>query len=207
MKNKIAALSLKLAQTDDDTSCSALNRLRAKLRELMKGGQKADNQVSMVVEKSIETMVELSKSCEDLKSENEKLLVEIEALRRKLGQASQMNEMGLQSSNLMEGQADSSDLNDKIEKYEALVADLMRQLAEKDETINDLEKRLYDEKIISGQFEQDLDKMTISQKALMKEVSAMKDELKKRDDKVIKKILNKANLIKVINEKFLFSGY
>ena len=133
-------MNLKIAQLDDDTSCSALNRLRAKLRELMKGGQKADNQVSMVVEKSIETMVELSKGCEDLKSENETLLAQLEKLRK--------------------------------------------QLAEKDKMISDLENKLFAERTVSGQLVEDLDKMTISHKALMKEVISMKEELKKRDDKV-----------------------
>lgn len=151
---------------DDDSSCSALNRLRAKLRELMKGGQRADQQVSMVVEKSIETMVELSKGCEDLKSENENLLAQLEALRKKLA-------------------PDVSELHDKIKKCETLIADLKRQLVEKDQIINNLERKIFDEKRVSGQLEEDLDKMSVSHKALMKELAAMKDELKKRDEKVL----------------------
>lgn len=62
-----------MAEAEDDTSCAALNRLRAKLRELMKNGEEADRQVADVVERSMDTMVDLSKGCEELKLDNERL--------------------------------------------------------------------------------------------------------------------------------------
>lgn len=45
MRDTISHLKLKLAEAEEDTSCAALNRLRAKLRELMKDGQKIVQQV------------------------------------------------------------------------------------------------------------------------------------------------------------------
>lgn len=58
MRDEISCLRLRLAEAEEDTSCAALNRLRAKLRELMKDGQKADQQVPV------------SKSREDLRVVN-----------------------------------------------------------------------------------------------------------------------------------------
>lgn len=153
---------------DDDTSCAALNRLRAKLRELMKGGQKTDHEVSVVVEKSIETMMELSKSCSDLKSENENLLAQLEALQRKLGP----------------DQTDFSECHEKLEKFEALVADLKKELIDKDQAVADLKNANYNQRSASEQLELDLDKMNVSHKALMNEVDAMKNELMQKDAKV-----------------------
>ena len=81
LRKTIANLQVTLQEAREDSSCAALNRLRAKLRELMKDGEKGDQQVSSAVEKSIESMVELSKSCDEFRRENERLLAEVETLK------------------------------------------------------------------------------------------------------------------------------
>ncbi|KAG5347798.1 FAZ1 protein, partial [Acromyrmex charruanus] len=83
MRDTISHLKLKLVEAEEDTSCAALNRLRAKLRELMKDGQKADQQVSVVVERSMQTSVDLSKSYEDL-LRTERLQAEPTQIRRSI---------------------------------------------------------------------------------------------------------------------------
>jgi hypothetical protein len=47
----------------------------------MKDGKKGDQQVPCALEKSIETLVELSKSSDELRKENERLLTEVETLK------------------------------------------------------------------------------------------------------------------------------
>lgn len=168
MRAKIAALNLRIEEMDDDTSCAALNRLRGKLRELMKGGQKTDHEVSSVMEKSIETMMELSKSCSDLKSENENLLAQLEALQRKLGPDG----------------GNFAECHEKLEKFEALVADLKKELIDKSQVVGDLENVNYNQRRISEQLEIDLDKITVSRNALMNEFDALKSELIQKDAKV-----------------------
>jgi hypothetical protein len=48
MRDVITHLKLKLEEAEEDTSCATLNRLRAKLRELMKDRPTVVQQVSMI---------------------------------------------------------------------------------------------------------------------------------------------------------------
>ena len=161
---------MKLAQVEEDISCPAIYRLRAKLRELMKG-QVAEEQVSKVVEKSIETLVDLSKSCDDLRLENERLLDELANLRRVLAdhERKEVPESILRTAETVTvpEYVDISDLLDKLNNCEDTVTDLRKQLEEKDKLIDALNKEL--ESIVS-----------------QKDLEAMKEDLRRKEDKVSK---------------------
>lgn len=162
----ISHLKLKLAQTEEDVSCPAIYRLRAKLRELMKGGQTADQQVSKVVERSIETLADLSKGCDDLRLENERLLAEIAELRRAL--AEQKSTKTVETTTVPE-YVDVEELLQKLKDCEQAVADLKQQLDEKDKLIDSLNKEL---------------ETMVNQQDLLDQIEALKAELQRKDDKV-----------------------
>lgn len=81
LRNTIANLESRLQEAKDDSCCVALNRLREKLREMMRDGKMGDQQMSFAVDKSIGALVELSKDCDDLREENRRLLAEVETLK------------------------------------------------------------------------------------------------------------------------------
>ena len=168
LRDIISDLRLRLAQAKEDISCPAIYRLRAKLRELMKD-QMAEEQVSKVVEKSIETLVDLSKSCDDLRLENERLLDELANLRRVLAdyEGKEVPESVLRTVETVTvpEYVDISDLLDKLNNCEDTVADLRKQLEEKDKLIDALNKEL--ESIVS-----------------QKDLEAMKEDLRRKEDKV-----------------------
>lgn len=182
LRDTISHLKLKLAQTEEDVSCPAIYRLRAKLRELMRGGQTADQQVTKVVERSIETLVDLSKSCEDLRLENERLSAELAELRRALADlekkqlAEEYRAAGLREESLKTVETttvpeyiDVSELLQKLQDCELVVSDLKHRLGEKDNVIDALRK--------------ELDAM-IAEQDLLDQIAAMKEELARKDDKV-----------------------
>lgn len=180
----ISHLKLKLAQAEEDVSCPAIYRLRAKLRELMKEGQTADQQVSKVVERSIETLVELSESCGDLRLENERLLSEVAELRDALAK---MKEHELEFDPMMRTidtttvpeYVDIDELLEKLKNCEDTVADLRKQLDEKDTLIDSLNKEL---------------ETMVSQMGLQEQIEAMAEELKRKDEKVpLENLFNPTN--------------
>jgi hypothetical protein len=57
---------LRLAQNEKDVSCPAIYRLKDEVRDLVKR-ESAERRISKVVEKSIVTSVDLSKSRDDLR--------------------------------------------------------------------------------------------------------------------------------------------
>lgn len=182
LRDTISLLKLKLAQTEEDVSCPAIYRLRAKLRELMRGGQTADQQVTKVVERSIETLVDLSKSCEDLRLENERLSAELAELRGALAdlekkqlaeeyRAADLREESLKTveTATVPEYIDVSELLQKLQDCELVVSDLKDRLGEKDNVIDALRK--------------ELDAM-IAEQDLLDQIAAMKEELARKDDKV-----------------------
>lgn len=74
----MSQLRLKLAAAEEDISCATVNRLRSKIRELMGDGQRVDQQVPAVVERSTEQ----PGICEELRTENERLRAELTRVRR-----------------------------------------------------------------------------------------------------------------------------
>lgn len=176
----ISHLKLRLVEVEEDVSCPAIYRLRAKLRDLMKGGQMPEQPVAKVVERSIETLGDLSKSCDDLRAENDRLLAELEELRRALAslEEKELPAPEIQYRAIPQKTAetttvpeyiDVSELTQKLKDCEEAVADLRRQLDEKNGIIDSLNK--------------DLETM-VSQKDLLDEIAAMKAELQRREDKV-----------------------
>lgn len=172
LRDMVSDLRLKLAQTEEDISCPAIYRLRAKLRDLMKG-EAVEQQISKVVEKSIETLADLSKSCDDLRLENERLLAQVTDLRSALVdlKGKEMPETILQTAETttVPEYIDISDLLYKLNNCEDAVADLRKQLEQRDEQIDALNKEL---------------ESMISQKGLEEQIEAMKEELRRKDDKV-----------------------
>lgn len=173
LRDMISDLRLKLAQTEEDISCPAIYRLRAKLRDLMKG-EAAEQQISKVVEKSIETLVDLSKSCDDLRLENERLLAQVTDLRSALvdleGKETPETILQTAETTTVPEYIDISDLLHKLNNCEDIVADLRKQLEQRDEQIDALNKEL---------------ESIISQKGLEEQIEAMKEELRRKDDKVL----------------------
>lgn len=173
LRDMISDLRLKLAQTEEDISCPAIYRLRAKLRDLMKG-EAAEQQISKVVEKSIETLVDLSKNCDDLRLENERLLAQVTDLRSALvdleGKKTPETILQTAETTTVPEYIDISDLLYKLNNCEDIVADLRKQLEERDEQIDALNKEL---------------ESMISQKGLEEQIEAMKEELRRKDDKVL----------------------
>lgn len=148
-------------ETEEDVSCPAIYRLRAKLRELMKGGQQ--------VAKS---------DCDDLRAENDRLLAEIAELRHELSSPEErevtmrmFQPKSVETTTVPE-YIDVSELLQKLKDCEETVSELREQLAEKENLVNSLKKEL---------------EGTIDQKKLLDEIEAMKAELQKKDDKVLTK--------------------
>lgn len=131
MRDTISHLKLKLVEAEEDTSCAALNRLRAKLRELMKDGQKADQQVQpVVVERSMQTWVDLSKSHEDpLRAEYERQQAELTQIHRSMrAVVTPVSEERVLPS---EEETDTSALLSQLRNCEARLAELKARLDEK----------------------------------------------------------------------------
>lgn len=112
MRDIISNLKLKLAQTEEDVSCPAIYRLRAKLRDLMKG------QTNL--------------------GENDHLLAEIDELRRGLGgrEKREVVETRAMDTATVPEYADVSDLLKKLNDCEDVVGDLERKLEEKDDKVS-----------------------------------------------------------------------
>ena len=170
MRDMISHLKLKLVEAEEDTSCAALNRLRAKLRELMKDGQKVDQQVSVVVERSMQTS-DPSKRYEDL-LRTERLQAELTQIRRSMKEVvTPVSEEIVVSADAKE--EDVSALLSQLRNCKMLLAELKMHLDE---------KTAYTEALRS---ELDQLKASIVRPATMiDEVVEMKEELEKSDDKV-----------------------
>lgn len=159
----ISELKLKLARTEEEVSCPAIHRLRAKLRDLMKG-------------EPIETLVSISKSCEDLRSENDRLKGEMTDLKRALAQCEQKmkdieepREVKVVETVTVPEYIDIEDLMNKLNNCEQTVANLTKELEEKNNKIDALKK--------------ELEQMAIL-KSLEEQIAIMKQDLKKKDEKV-----------------------
>lgn len=159
----ISELKLKLAQTEENVTCPAIHRLRAKLRDLMKG-------------EPIETLVSISKSCEDLRSENENLKAEMANLKRALAQCEakikdieEPKEVKVVETVTVPEYVDIEDLLNKLNNCEQTVANLTKELEEKNNKIDALNK--------------ELEQMLIL-KSLEEQIMIMKQDLKKKDEKV-----------------------
>ncbi|KAI4504407.1 hypothetical protein M0802_000878 [Mischocyttarus mexicanus] len=192
-KERISQLRLKLAEAEDDTSCAALNRLRAKLRELMKNGEEVDRQVADVVEKSMDTMLDLSKGCEELKLNNERL----RRLLEDLGMSPEEIDEYLKNfpgdpiayrSEFKEIQESPQNkllnLEKELKDCEKAMKGMKDQLDEKTAALESLTKELEREKSSSFAFASDLDKVSVSYKILMEEIAAAKAELQRKDEKI-----------------------
>jgi len=178
MRDTISHLKLKLVEAEEDTSCAALNRLRAKLRELMKDGQKADQQVSMV-ERSMQTSVDLSKSYEDLlRIENERLRVELTQIRLSMKEI-------VKPVVEDEEETDMSALLSQLRNCETLLAELKTHLDEKTAYAEALRSELDQLKASVAAPTLDLDQVTVSPAIMMDEMAEMKEEPEKLDDKVL----------------------
>jgi len=184
MRDTISHLKLKLVEAEEDTSCAALNRLRAKLRELMKDGQKADQQVSMV-ERSMQTSVDLSKSYEDLlRTENERLRVELTQIRLSMKEVVRpVVEESVLPLPTDEEETDMSALLNQLRNCETLLAELKTHLDEKTAYAEALRSELDQLKASVAAPTLDLDQVTVSP-AIMDEMAEMKEEPEKPDDKV-----------------------
>lgn len=164
MRDAISHLKLKLAQAEEESSCAAVNRLRAKLRELMKDGQKADQQVPMVVERSMQTLADVSKSYEDLRVENERLQTELTQIRRSMEEV---------AASLLEGtvarpedsRIEMSALLTRLQNCEALLAVYRTQLDEKTAYAEALLSELEVQKTSAAALALELDRLTVSYEA------------------------------------------
>lgn len=180
MRDTISHLKLKIVEAEEDTSCAALNRLRAKLRELMKDGQKVDQQVPMVVEKSMQTSADLSKSYEDLlRTENERLQAELTQIRRSMKEVvTPISEKDVLP--IDEEETDTSVLLNQLRNCETLLAELKTHLDEKTAYVEALQSELEQQKAAIAAPVLDLDQMIVSPAAVTAE---MKEEPEKPDDK------------------------
>jgi FtsZ-binding cell division protein ZapB len=164
---------LRLAHTEKDVNCPAIYRLKDKVRDLVKR-ESAEQRISKVVEKSIVTSVDLSKSRDDLRLENEPLLSQATDWRSALAEL-EGKEMPETISQAAETIAvpeyiDISDLLDKLNNCEDIVADLRKQLEERVEQIDALNKGL---------------ESMVSQKGSLERIEATKEQLKREDDEVL----------------------
>lgn len=183
MRDTISHFKLKLAEAEEDTSCAALNRLRAKLRELMKDGQKADQQVSVVVERSMQTSVDLSESYENLRIENERLQAELMQIRRSIKEvAVPILKDSVAPPSIDEEEIDTSTLLSRLQNCEVLLAELKTHLDEKTAYAEALKSELEEQKA-SAALALDMDQVTVSYKdTKVDEVVEIKKE--EPDDKV-----------------------
>lgn len=189
MRDTISHLKLKLVEAEEDTSCAALNRLRAKLRELMKDGQKADQQVPVVVERSMQTLVDPSKSYEDLlRAENERLQTELAQIRRSMKEVvTPLAEETVLPLPTDEEEAGESVLLSQLRNCETLLAELKTHLDEKTAYAEALRSELDQQKAAAAAVVApalDLDQVTVSPTAVMDEMPETKEEVEKADDKV-----------------------
>lgn len=150
MRDTISHLKVKLAEAEEDTSCAALNRLRAKLRELMKDGQRADQQVS-TVERSMQTPLDLYDerriSYEDLLTENGRLQAELTQIRRAVREeVAPIEKDGVVRLFTDEEAIDTAALLSRLQNCEVLLAELRRQLDVKTAHAEALQGELEDRK-------------------------------------------------------------
>lgn len=124
----------------------------------------------------IETLVSISKSCEDLRSENEKLKTEVADLKRALALCEQKmkdieepREVKVVETVTVPEYIDIEDLLNKLNNCEQTVANLTKELEEKNNQIDTLNK--------------ELEQMVIL-KSLEEQIAIMKQDLKKKDEKV-----------------------
>lgn len=184
MRDTISHFKLKLAEAEEDTSCAALNRLRAKLRELMKDGQKADQQVS-VVERSMQTSVDLSESYENLRIENERLQAELMQIRRSIKEvAVPILKDSVVPPSIDEEEIDTSTLLSRLQNCEVLLAELKTHLDEKTAYAEALKSELEEQKAASAALALDMDQVTVSRKDTVDEVIEIEKE--EADDKVFR---------------------
>lgn len=148
----------------------------------MKGGKEADHRVSVVVQRSIETLVELTDNVDELKAEIERLKAEIKRLKDLLKACE--NRPIPEAGEKLPAEIDVSELLNKIKELEELIAQLRKQLIDKDALINSLQNQTFELGSDNKRLSTDLDQFKVSYNALMQEVKAMKEELKKRDVKV-----------------------
>lgn len=66
-----------------------------------------------------------------------------------------------------------------------MIKELKNQLAEKEDKIKELELQLYDEKHRMSELQFGLERISIGSNAVQDELTVVKEELKKKDDKVI----------------------
>lgn len=186
MRDTISHLKLKLVEAEEDTSCAALNRLRAKLRELMKDGQKVDQQVPVVVERSMQTSVDLSKRYEDLlRTEDERLQAELTQIQRSLKEiVTPIPEESVLPLPTDEEEIDTSVLLSQLRNCETLLAELKMHLDEKTAYAEALRSELNQQKASVVTPALDLDQVTVSPMAMMDKMAEMKEEPQKPDDKV-----------------------
>lgn len=183
MRDTISQLKLKLAKAEEDSSCAAVNRLRAKLRELMKDGQKADQQVPMVVERSMQTLADLSKSYEDLRIENERLQTELTQIRRSMEEvAASFQEGTVVLPSADEESIDTSSLLTQLRNCETLLAVCRMQLDEKTAYAETLLSELEVQKASVAALALDLDRMTASYEVVMNEMIEAKKELEGKEE-------------------------
>lgn len=179
MRDTISHLKLKLVEAEEDTSCAALNRLRAKLRELMKDGQKADQQVSVVVERSMQTSVDLSKSYEDLlRTENERLQAELTQIRRSMKEVVTPVSEERVPLPTDEEETDMSALLSQLRNCETLLGELKTHLDEKTAYAEALRSELDQQKASVAAPTLDLDQLIVSPT-----MDVMEEEPEKPDDK------------------------
>lgn len=183
MRDTISHFKLKLAEAEEDTSCAALNRLRAKLRELMKDGQKADQQVlPVVVERSMQTSVDLSESYENLRIENERLQAELMQMHRSIREVDVpilKDSIAPPSIDKEEIDTERSTLLSRLQNCEELLAELKMHLDEKTAHAEALKSELEEQK--ASALALDMDQVTVSRKDAEDEVEIKKEE---PDDKV-----------------------
>lgn len=215
MRDTISHFKLKLAEAEEDTSCAALNRLRAKLRELMKDGQKADQQVSVVVERSMQT-VDLSESYENLRIENERLQAELMQIRRSIKDvAVPILKDSVAPPSIDEEEIDTSMLRSRLQNCEVLLAELKTHLDEKTAYAESLKSELEEQKA-SAALALDMDQVTVSRKdtedeisiknaSLHKEVRETQEELERMKDEnnELRNEIDKLNVnLRLQEEKF-----
>lgn len=207
-------LKIKLEEAEDETSCAGVNRLRTKLRRLMNknnGVDVLDDQGSkLIVKKSGELVTELSKSCDNLKLQYELLRNENEDLRRVL-KHSEMKKRQKDSQVLQEVKTSVDDEiadDTQTKEYEEVrkndsssipleenVVEITSEIKKKLSPVESVglvgdrtKKKKEGDGIIIEDFRKkpsnDIDKMTISHKALLAEVVAVKEELKRREQKL-----------------------
>lgn len=124
----------------------------------------------------VETLVSISKSCEDLRSENESLKAEVADLKRALAQCEKKikeieepREVKVVETVTVPEYIDIEDLMNKLNNCEEMVANLTKELEEKNNQIDALNK--------------ELEQMFIL-KSLEEQIAIMKQDLKKKDEKV-----------------------